>query len=110
MVVRRIIEGVPRPLLTSPVDKLKEFHHDGLYQGGGAMTVLVAAGPYTTTDSLEYEPLEDLLKVRTSCCRSSISSSFPPFLPPCIHDPFNSFPPIVICPRLLFSLPSSLSR
>lgn len=63
MVVRRIIEGVPRPLLTSPVDKLKEFHHDGLYQGGGAMTVLVAAGPYTTTDSLEYEPLEDLLKV-----------------------------------------------
>jgi len=67
MVVRRIIEGIPRPFLTSPVDKLKEFHHDGLYQGGGAMTVLVAAGPYTTTDSLEFEPLEDLLKVRKGC-------------------------------------------
>ena len=63
MVVRRVVEGIPRPFLTSPVEKLKEYHHDGLYQGGGALTLLVAAGPYTTTDSLEYEPFEDLLKV-----------------------------------------------
>ena len=82
MVVRRIIEGIPRPFLTSPVDKLKEFHHDGLYQGGGAMTVLVAAGPYTTTDSLEYEPLEDLLKVRKGCL-GFLPSLLPFFLTYC---------------------------
>jgi hypothetical protein len=110
MVVRRIIEGIPRPLLTSPVDKLKEFHHDGLYQGGGAMTVLVAAGPYTTTDSLEYEPLEDLLKVRTSCYLSSIPPSSPSFLLPRIHCPFPSFSSIASCPCLLSYLPSSLPR
>ncbi|EWM28950.1 hypothetical protein Naga_100389g2 [Nannochloropsis gaditana] len=63
MVVRRIIEGIPRPFLTSPAKKMLEFQHDSLYQGGGALSLLVAAGPYTTTDSLEYEPLEDLLKV-----------------------------------------------
>jgi hypothetical protein len=66
MVVRRIIEGIPRPFLTSPAKKMLEFQHDSLYQGGGALSLLVAAGPYTTTDSLEYEPLEDLLKVSST--------------------------------------------
>lgn len=32
-------------------------------QGGSALSVMVAAGPFTTSDSLEYEPLEDLLRV-----------------------------------------------
>jgi hypothetical protein len=34
MVVRRVMEGVPRPLLTSPANQIRKYHHDGLYQVG----------------------------------------------------------------------------
>ena len=32
MVVRKVLEGVPRPLCNSPAHKIREYHHDGLYQ------------------------------------------------------------------------------
>lgn len=61
MVARRIIEGIPKPVLTSPATKLLEFHHSNLYQGGSALSVVTAAGPFTTSDNLDYQPLQDLL-------------------------------------------------
>lgn len=32
MVVRKVLEGVPRPLPNSPAHAIREYHHDGLYQ------------------------------------------------------------------------------
>jgi hypothetical protein len=61
MVAKRIIEGIARPPLTSPASKLLEYHHSTLYQGGSALNVVTAAGPFTTSDSLDYQPLQDLL-------------------------------------------------
>ncbi|CAE7489375.1 POLA2, partial [Symbiodinium microadriaticum] len=63
MVAKRILEGVPRPLSQSPPSRLLEYHHSRLHQGGGALNVIVAAGPFTTTDNLDYEPLEELLRL-----------------------------------------------
>lgn len=34
MVVRRVLEGVPRPFATTPAHRMRELHHDGLYQVG----------------------------------------------------------------------------
>ena len=61
MVAKRIVEGIPRPSLTSPATKLLEYHHSNLYQGGSALSVVTAAGPFTTSDNLNYQPLQDLL-------------------------------------------------
>lgn len=61
MVARGIIEGVPRPLLASPPAELVRLQHGGQFGRGQALSIFVAAGPFTTTDSLVYEPLNDLL-------------------------------------------------
>jgi DNA polymerase alpha subunit B len=61
MVAKRIVEGVPpRVPMTAPA-KLLDYHHSTLYQGGKPLSVVVAAGPFTTADNLDYEPFEDLL-------------------------------------------------
>ena len=61
MVVKKLIEGEPldRPR-TSP-RKLLEYHHTTRYQGGKALSIMTAAGPFTTADSLDYAPFEDFL-------------------------------------------------
>ena len=61
MVVKKLIEGEPldRPR-TSP-RKLLEYHHSTRYQGGKALSIMTAAGPFTTADSLDYAPFEDFL-------------------------------------------------
>jgi len=61
MVVKQMLEGIPRPLPTSPPDRLLEYHYSNLYQGGEAMSVVVASGPFTTSDNLDYEPFAELL-------------------------------------------------
>ena len=61
MVARRIIEGVPLPLPLSSPSELLEFHHSPKYQGGSPLSVVVAAGPFTTADNLDYRPFIDLL-------------------------------------------------
>ena len=63
MVAKRILEGVPRPLPQSSPAKMLEYHHSRIHQGGGALSVVVAAGPFTTADNLDYEPLEELLRL-----------------------------------------------
>ena len=50
-----------KKLLSTPAKKLAEYHHSNLYQNGEALSVVVACGPFTTADNLEYEPLEELL-------------------------------------------------
>jgi DNA polymerase alpha subunit B len=61
MVVKAIVEGVPKPLpMTSP-SRLLEYHHSPQYQGGKPVSMFCAAGPFTPGDDLGYQPLKDLL-------------------------------------------------
>lgn len=61
MVASRIVEGIIREPLASPAAKLLEYHHSPLFQKGSALSVFTAAGPFTTSDNLNYQPLQDLL-------------------------------------------------
>ena len=61
MVATNIIEGLPKPMPRTAPQKLLEYHSSSYYQGGKAMNVMVAAGPFTTNDNLLYEPFRDLL-------------------------------------------------
>lgn len=61
MVVKRLVEGYPADQPKTVPQKLLEFHHSTLYQGGEPVNVCVAAGPFTTSDTLSYEPLRELL-------------------------------------------------
>lgn len=61
MTAKRIVTGVPAPLIQSPPSRLLEFQHSKYYQNGEPLSVLVCAGPYTTADSLSYHPLQAML-------------------------------------------------
>lgn len=60
MVAQRIVEGSPCPGAMSLPSKLLEYHHSSQYQGGRPLQICVAAGPFTTSDNLSYEPLLEL--------------------------------------------------
>ena len=60
---KRIIEGVARPHATSPPSRLLEYHHSELFQGGQPARIIVASGPFTTMQNLDYEPFEQLLNL-----------------------------------------------
>ena len=61
MIAKRVIEGAMKPQLTTPTNKLLDYHHSTIYQGGKPLNVITACGPFTTSDNLNYQPLEDLL-------------------------------------------------
>jgi len=61
MNVKQVVEGVPRPLPKSKPEKLLEFQHSKGYQNGQALKVVTAAGPFTTSEALDYDPLDTLL-------------------------------------------------
>jgi len=61
MVAKKILEGIPPPIQTSSATKLLEYHHSTYYQGGSPLSIITAAGPFTTSDNLDYQPLQDLL-------------------------------------------------
>lgn len=61
MVARGIIEGVPRPLCASAPAELSRLQYGADMAGGRPLSIFAAAGPFTTSDSLVYEPLNDLL-------------------------------------------------
>ena len=42
---------------------------------GGLLSMVVAAGPFTTSDNVQYEPLDELLKY---CTGESLASCIPP--------------------------------
>ena len=60
---KRIVEGISRPLPASPPSRLIEYHHSELFQGGQPARVMVASGPFTTMQNLNYEPFEQLLNL-----------------------------------------------
>ena len=63
MVARGITAGVPRPLPASHPTELARLQHGAELGGGRPLSIFLAAGPFMTTDSLVYEPLNDLLGV-----------------------------------------------
>lgn len=62
LVAQRICEGAPHALAKTAVADLLKFHHSDDYQGGAPLKIVTAAGPFTSSDNLEYEPLMDLIK------------------------------------------------
>lgn len=60
---KRIIEGIPRPLPKTSPEKLLEFHHSSYYQNGNALNILVASGPFTTSDNLHYHPFDQVFQL-----------------------------------------------
>eukprot|EP00606_Chrysophyceae_sp_TOSAG23-5_P000268 GSChrysophyteH2.ASY1.ANO1.1373.1 assembled CDS len=63
MVAKRLVEGFPADCPTTTPERLLEYHHSTMFQGGQALKVVTAAGPFTTSDSLRYDPLLDLLRL-----------------------------------------------
>jgi DNA polymerase alpha subunit B len=63
MVAKQIYEGSPLPTPQSSPKQLLEYQYDQKYQNGKALNIMAAAGPFTTTDTLNYEPLYDLIQV-----------------------------------------------
>lgn len=57
----RIYEGVPRPPGSSSVRQLRTYHHDA--QEGKPIQIITASGPFTTSDSMSYQPLVDFLHI-----------------------------------------------
>ena len=62
MIAKTIVEGLPRPLPLSTANELLEFHHSDRFQGGQPLRVIVAAGPFTTLQNLDYDPLNALME------------------------------------------------
>lgn len=61
MVAHRICEGAAHEPVKSSVHDLLRFHHDDSFQDGTAIKIVAVAGPYSTSDNLEFEPLMDLM-------------------------------------------------
>ena len=61
MVVKSIVEGFPPDQPKTEPKKLLEFHHTQIYQGSEPINIMCASGPFTTSDSLDYEPLMTLV-------------------------------------------------
>ena len=65
MQASRIIEGAPPPppplLDSSSARKLLEYQYGEKYQRGHPLSIMAVAGPFTTNDNLDYDPLIDVL-------------------------------------------------
>jgi DNA polymerase alpha subunit B len=61
MNAKRIVCNIQQPVLSSSPAILKEYHHGDQYQRGSALNVMMACGPFSTSDNLSYQPLQDLL-------------------------------------------------
>ena len=59
LVAQRLCEGAPHPPNTSPAADLLRHHYQ--VQDGAPLHIVTAAGPFTTADNLEYQPLVDLI-------------------------------------------------
>ena len=61
MMVSRIFAPAPKPQLSTPVKELMRCQHSSECQGSKPLSIFVAAGPYTTSDNLDFAPFQDLL-------------------------------------------------
>lgn len=60
-VVEEVLQAPPSALAQTPAEELLHFQH-GDKLGGQPISMLVAAGPYTLDDNLEYEPFQALME------------------------------------------------
>jgi DNA polymerase alpha subunit B len=63
MVAKKIYSSVPAESHRTLGSRLADFQHDSRYLGGSPLTMLCAAGPFTTNNNLDYQPLKDMLSV-----------------------------------------------
>jgi DNA polymerase alpha subunit B len=63
LTAHRILEGAPPPPKTTPVRQLRQFYYDADKQDGNPLKVMSACGPFTTSQSMDYQPFVDLLNV-----------------------------------------------
>ncbi len=63
MVVNKIYSPLPLPFNTASAERLLKLQHGDKFSGGRPLSILTACGPFTTTEDLEYEPLNDLLTI-----------------------------------------------
>jgi DNA polymerase alpha subunit B len=61
LVAQRICEGAPHAPVQTTVGDLMKYHHGDRFQSGAPLKVVVASGPFTCSDNLEYQPLIDLV-------------------------------------------------
>ena len=61
LVAHRICEGAAPKPNTSSVKQLRDFHYN--MQDGEPLKVVTACGPFTTSDSMDYQPFIDLIHV-----------------------------------------------
>jgi DNA polymerase alpha subunit B len=59
LTANRICEGAAQKPNTTSVKQLREYHYDK--QDGAPLKVITACGPFTTSDSMEYQPIVDLM-------------------------------------------------
>ena len=62
MVASKIIEGIPKPHARTAPAKLLDMHSSPYFQKNGPLNIMVASGPFTTNENLDYEPLTALLE------------------------------------------------
>ncbi len=63
MVVSKVYSPLPLPFNTAPAENLLKLQYGDKFCGGRPLSIIVACGPFTTTEDLEYEPLNDLLTI-----------------------------------------------
>jgi DNA polymerase alpha subunit B len=63
LIVKKLCEGVPSPLALTQPSKLKDLYYGKKVgqQQGEPLKLMVASGPFSCSDNLEYEPFRDLL-------------------------------------------------
>lgn len=61
LIAHRICEGAPHPPNTASVGDLRKFYHEK--QEGMPVKIMTASGPFTTCDSLSYQPFVDFLHI-----------------------------------------------
>jgi DNA polymerase alpha subunit B len=63
MVAEKIIDGAAHQPQETATAEILKFHHHSSFQDGEPIRILVAAGPFTTSNNMEYEPWDDLMVV-----------------------------------------------
>jgi len=61
MQASQLIEGLPPPSDAIPANEMFEYHHSAECQNGMPLSIVALAGPFTTSDNLDYDPLIDAL-------------------------------------------------
>jgi len=62
LTAHRICEGAAHGVNKSTARELLQFHHYEAQQNGQPLKIMSVAGPYTTSDNLNYDPLYDFME------------------------------------------------